>query len=133
MHGTALAFAIASFFAEKFGHHFLRVRPFGNTMTVSAMGSGNKITGTQRLAGAYCGCFLADAGMNVAGHASLQEQIRRHGIKRAHFKHFPIEGKQLLFRILFRSHVQTSNGSGLNWTKPVSSSKRRIIFTPPIS
>jgi len=43
MHGTALALAVAGFFAVQFGHHLLDVAALGNEMPVAAVGAGDII------------------------------------------------------------------------------------------
>ena len=50
MHRTALALAIARFFAEKFSEHSVERRPLGDAMTMAAMGAGDVVVCVQGLA-----------------------------------------------------------------------------------
>src|SRR6185436_20426285 len=58
MHGAALAFAIAGFFAQQFSEHPVECRSLRDTVAVAPMGAGDVVVGTERFAYANCDGFF---------------------------------------------------------------------------
>src|SRR6202049_2495379 len=68
MHGSALALAIPSFFAQQLGEHAVWRRPFRQAVSVAAMRAGNVIVAPQRLTNSYCYGFFADVKVGQPWH-----------------------------------------------------------------
>jgi hypothetical protein len=75
VHRPALAAAIALFLAEQFAEHLLELRALGDAMPVAAMGGGDLVVRSQRLADADGDGLLAGIHVRQARHLGGQVEL----------------------------------------------------------
>ena len=105
MHGAAFAVAVASGFAEQFGHHEVGQSAFGKAVAVAAVGGGDEVGRFEGLAGADGYGLLADAGVDVAGHAPLGEELGRLEVELTDALHLPVVAQEVVAAVSFRFHT----------------------------
>ena len=106
MHRTALAFAVARFFAEQFGKHAVQRRSLGDAVSVPAMRARDVVIIIEGFAYADGDRFLTYIKVGETGHEGSRVQIIHLLLEEPDHDHPPIHMKPLLgfdFRLSFRS------------------------------
>ena len=75
VHGAAFALAIAGRLAKEFGHHAVKIAPFGDHMAMAAMGADDVIIVSQRGADPCPHRLLANVQVDKAGQLPLAKKL----------------------------------------------------------
>src|SRR5258708_37792916 len=90
VHRSALAFAVACFFAQKFGKHAIRRCPLGQAMSVTAMSAGDVAIDAQRFANTNSNSLLAAVEMRQSGHKRAGVELVYLLFNEADTDHLPV-------------------------------------------
>src|SRR5258708_3144995 len=122
VHGAALALAVPGLFSQQFGEHLIRGSAFRQTMSMTAMRTGDVSGSLERFTYTHRNCFLPYVKMPQAGHQCPCVKFVDLAFKLADGNHLPVHPEpQLDF---FRSFARL--GRGRHFCSPVVT----VVATP---
>src|SRR4029077_3906241 len=134
VHRSALAPAVAGFFAQKLRKHPVWRRPLGQAMTVPTVRAGDVVVRAQRFANTYGHRFLANVKMGQAGHQGPGVQIVHALLEQPDRQHLPVETQVLIHTRC--NYVRTLGGDGHFSTPDIrartSKTTAKSFFSQPI-
>jgi len=96
MHRTAFPLAVAGGFAEQFGHHPVRRRPFGDAMPMPPMGAGDLVFLPQNGDRAGSRRFLADTKVGGAVDHPFGKKLVHLFVKISDYPHLFVQLDQFV-------------------------------------